>query len=77
MSVNPARRPGSNGTHGKLASDGGANPYSYGHMTEVTVKPDGTTTVAKHYSMGRLSFEQLHKFDQRLRAVPAAAGRGH
>jgi hypothetical protein len=45
------------GTLGKTASDGGANPYMYGHITEVTVQPDGSTSVVKHYAMGRLAFE--------------------
>jgi len=34
-----------------------ANPYHYGHMPEVTVNPDGTGTIAKHYCMGRISHE--------------------
>jgi secreted PhoX family phosphatase len=34
-----------------------ANPYHYGHMPEVTVKPDGTATIKKHYCMGRISHE--------------------
>lgn len=34
-----------------------ANPYHYGHMPEVTVHPDGTGTIAKHYCMGRISHE--------------------
>ncbi len=34
-----------------------ANPYNYGHMPEVTVQPDGTGTIQKHYCMGRISHE--------------------
>ena len=34
-----------------------ANPYHYGHMPEVTVNPDGTGSVKKHYNMGRISHE--------------------
>lgn len=34
-----------------------ANPYHYGHMPEVTVNPDGTGTITKHYCMGRISHE--------------------
>ncbi|MDD2880433.1 MAG: DUF839 domain-containing protein [Rhodoferax sp.] len=34
-----------------------ANPYHYGHMPEVTVKPDGTGAIAKHFCMGRISHE--------------------
>lgn len=45
------------GTAGKTAAEGGANPYRYGHLVEVAVAPNGTTTVTKHYAMGRLAFE--------------------
>ena len=34
-----------------------ANPYNYGHLPEVTVNPDGTGSVKKHYNMGRISHE--------------------
>jgi secreted PhoX family phosphatase len=34
-----------------------ANPYHYGHVPEVTVKPDGTASIKKHYCMGRISRE--------------------
>ncbi len=34
-----------------------ANPYDYGHLPEVTVHPDGTGTIEKHYCMGRISHE--------------------
>jgi hypothetical protein len=34
-----------------------ANPYHYGHLPEVTVHPDGTGTVRKHYCLGRISHE--------------------
>ncbi|MGL4818900.1 MAG: alkaline phosphatase PhoX, partial [Bacilli bacterium] len=34
-----------------------ANPYNYGHITEVKVDAKGSSSVVKHYSMGRLSFE--------------------
>ena len=45
------------GTPGKLAADGGANPYRYGHLVEVGVGAGGTADVAKRYAMGRLSAE--------------------
>jgi uncharacterized protein len=45
------------GTGGKTAAQGGAKPYMYGHLVEVTVSPEGSTRVAKHYAMGRLAFE--------------------
>lgn len=44
-------------TLGKTAAEGGANPYMYGHITEVTVKPDGSSSIAKRFAMGRLAFE--------------------
>jgi hypothetical protein len=34
-----------------------ANPYHYGHVPEVTVNPDGTGSVRKHYCLGRISHE--------------------
>lgn len=34
-----------------------ANPYHYGHMPEVTVNPDGTGSIKKHFCMGRISHE--------------------
>lgn len=36
-----------------------ANPYHYGHVPEVTVKPDGTASIKKHYSLGRISREKV------------------
>jgi uncharacterized protein len=33
------------------------NPYLYGHLPEVTVNPDGTGSVKKHYCLGRISHE--------------------
>jgi secreted PhoX family phosphatase len=34
-----------------------ANPYHYGHLPEVTVSPNGTGSIKKHYCMGRISHE--------------------
>jgi uncharacterized protein len=34
-----------------------ANPYHYGHLPEVTVNPDGTGRLVKHYNLGRISHE--------------------
>ncbi len=34
-----------------------ANPYHYGHLPEITVHPDGTGTVKKHFCLGRISHE--------------------
>jgi uncharacterized protein len=42
------------------------NPYHYGHMPEVTVNPDGTGSVVKHFCMGRISHELVQVMpDQR------------
>lgn len=40
-----------------FGSESTANPYHYGHLPEVTVKPDGTGTIRKHYCLGRISHE--------------------
>ncbi|MFA4969480.1 MAG: alkaline phosphatase PhoX [Sulfuritalea sp.] len=45
------------GTPGKTASEGGANPYRYGHLVEVKVGADGTAQPVKRYAMGRLATE--------------------
>jgi uncharacterized protein len=43
-----------------------ANPYHYGHLPEVTVHPDGTGSLKKHYNMGRISHELVQVMpDQR------------
>jgi secreted PhoX family phosphatase len=34
-----------------------SNPYDYGYLPEVTVHADNTTSVVKHYNMGRFSHE--------------------
>jgi len=34
-----------------------ANPYHYGHIPEVTVHPDGSGSIVKHYNLGRISHE--------------------
>lgn len=43
-----------------------ANPYHYGHLPEVTVNPDGTGSITKHYCLGRISHELIEVMpDQR------------
>ncbi len=43
-----------------------ANPYHYGHVPEVTVNPDGTGSIVKHYCLGRISHEVVQVMpDQR------------
>jgi hypothetical protein len=34
-----------------------ANPYHYGHLPEVSVQPDGSGSIRKHYCLGRISHE--------------------
>lgn len=41
------------------------NPYRYGWPVEVTVAEDGTTTVRKHYAMGRRSLEMAYVMPDR------------
>lgn len=42
------------------------NPYLYGHLPEVTVNPDGTGSIKKHYCLGRISHELVQVMpDQR------------
>jgi secreted PhoX family phosphatase len=43
-----------------------AKPYHCGHLPEVTVNPDGTGSIAKHFCMGRISHELVQVMpDQR------------
>ncbi len=47
-------------------AENAANPYHYGHLPEVTVHPDGTGTIQKHYCLGRISHELVQVMpDQR------------
>jgi secreted PhoX family phosphatase len=47
-------------------SESTANPYNYGHLPEVTVNPDGTASIKKHYCLGRISHELVQVMpDQR------------
>ena len=43
-----------------------ANPYHYGHMPEVTVNPDGTASIKKHFCMGRISHELVQVMPDQL-----------
>lgn len=40
-----------------FGSSTAANPYHYGHVPEVTVKPDGSASIVKHYCLGRIARE--------------------
>ena len=42
-----------------------AHPYHYGHLPEVTVHPDGTGSVKKHFCMGRISHELVQVMGDR------------
>lgn len=42
-----------------------ANPYHYGHLPEVTVRPDGTATIRKHHCLGRISHELVQVMPDR------------
>jgi hypothetical protein len=46
-----------------------ANPYHYGHLPEVTVKPDGTGTIKKHYCLGRISHELIQVMPDQRTAI--------
>ena len=46
-----------------------ANPYHYGHMPEVTVLPDGSGSIQKHYCMGRISHELVQVMPDRRTAL--------
>jgi len=46
-----------------------ANPYHYGHLPEVTVNPDGTGTLKKHYCLGRISHELIQVMPDQRTAI--------
>ena len=46
-----------------------ANPYHYGHLPEVTINPDGTGTIKKHYCMGRISHELIQVMPDNRSAI--------
>jgi secreted PhoX family phosphatase len=53
-------------SYNTFGSETAANPYHYGHVPEVTVHPDGTGSIRKHYCMGRISRELVQVMpDQR------------
>jgi uncharacterized protein len=45
------------------------NPYHYGHMPEVTVNPDGTGSIKKHFCMGRISHELVQVMPDNRTAI--------
>lgn len=46
-----------------------ANVYHYGHLPEVTVNPDGTGTIKKHYCLGRISHELIQVMPDNRTAI--------
>lgn len=46
-----------------------ANPYHYGHMPEVTVNPDGTGSIKKHFNLGRISHELIQVMPDKRTAL--------
>ncbi|RQO57429.1 alkaline phosphatase [Paucibacter sp. KBW04] len=46
-----------------------AKPYHYGHLPEVTVNPDGTGTIKKHYCLGRISHELIQVMPDNRTAI--------
>jgi len=46
-----------------------ANPYHYGHLPEVSVNPDGTGTIKKHYCLGRISHELIQVMPDNRTAI--------
>ena len=46
-----------------------ANPYHYGHLPEVTVNPDGSGSIKKHYCLGRISHELIQVMPDNRTAI--------
>lgn len=62
-------------TPSRTAREGGANPYDYGRLVEVTVQPDGAAKAVKHYAMGRLATELAHVLPDERTAYMGDDGR--
>lgn len=52
-----------------FGSETQANVYHYGHLPEVTVNPDGTGTIKKHYCLGRISHELIQVMPDNRTAI--------
>ncbi|MEO6277007.1 alkaline phosphatase PhoX [Roseateles sp.] len=52
-----------------FGSETQANPYHYGHLPEVTVNPDGSGTIKKHYCLGRISHELIQVMPDNRTAI--------
>jgi hypothetical protein len=46
-----------------------ANCYHYGHLPEVTVNPDGTGSIKKHYCLGHISHELIQVMPDNRTAI--------
>lgn len=57
-----------------LYGDTAASPYHYGRVPEVTVKIDGTSTVEKWYTLGRISREKVQFFGDSRTALQGDDG---
>lgn len=57
-----------------LYKDTTASPYNYGRVPEVTVNVDGTTSVEKWYTLGRLSREKVQFFGDSRTAIQGDDG---
>lgn len=57
-----------------LYGDASASPYNYGRVPEVTVLANGTSTVQKWYTLGRLSREKAQFFSDSRTAIQGDDG---
>ncbi|MFA6041481.1 MAG: alkaline phosphatase PhoX, partial [Methylophilus sp.] len=58
----------------KLYGDTAASPYNYGRVPEVTVNIDGSSSVEKWYTLGRLSREKVSFFADSRTAIQGDDG---
>jgi secreted PhoX family phosphatase len=57
-----------------LYGDATASPYNYGRVPEVTIAMDGSSTVQKWYTLGRLSREKVQFFGDSRTAIQGDDG---
>ncbi|MBU1426865.1 MAG: DUF839 domain-containing protein [Gammaproteobacteria bacterium] len=57
-----------------LYGDATASPYNYGRVPEVTIAGNGTSTVEKWYTLGRLSREKVQMFGDSRTAIQGDDG---
>lgn len=63
------------GTPGRLARQGGANPYAYGHPIEVSIGAGGVVKAVKRFAMGRIALEMFEIMPDRRTAYAGDDGR--